>query len=178
MQVVPTALCRTRRCEDKPKRGTKGRAGNRPRLCSVAALSAHLRSENRQMDSLGAGPPHPQEHLCPALTLRIHTHRPVRCHTHQLRSPRAPRSNGSRQGPFLPTPVSQRQACACRVPVQSRARAELKMHSDLVSRTPTGPGASAGLRKMRAEEARTQQLPPCQLLLSIRPTQLPGLEWI
>lgn len=123
-------------------------------------------------------PPHPQEHLCPALTLRIHTHRPVRCHTHQLRSPRAPRSNGSRQGPFLPTPVSQRQACACRVPAQSRARAELKMHSDLVSRTPTGPGASAGLRKMRAEEARTQQLPPCQLLLSIRPTQLPGLEWI
>lgn len=173
---MPTALCRTRGCEDKPKRGTKGRAGNRPRLCSVAALSAHLRWENRQTDSLGAGSP-PRASVPSAHTQNSHS--PTRETPH----PSAQEPQGSPAQWLPPRPLPPHT----RVPTPSLclphagpepSGAELKMHSDLVSRTPTGPGASAGLRKMRAEEARTQQLPPCQLLLSIRPTQLPGLEWI
>ena len=162
-----------RRCDDEPKCATKGRAGNRASFCLDAALTAHLRSEKRRTDPVGAGPPR-QEHPCPALTLRIHTHRPVQHHTCQLRSSVAHAKATS--SPHL-CPSAKPVPATC-WPRTEQGRAELKTHSDLVSKTPTGPGASAGLRKMRAEEAGTQQLPPSQLLLSIRPTQLPGLEWI
>ena len=173
---MPTALCRTRRCEDKPKHGTKGRAGNRPRLCSGAALSAHLRSENRQTDSVGAGP------LPGASVPSAHTqnsHSPTRETPHL--SAQEPQASPSQWLPPRPLPphtcVPMPSLCLPRASPEP-SRAELKMHSDLVSRAPTDPGASAGLRKIWAEEAGTQQLPPFQLLLSIRPTQLPGLEWI
>lgn len=175
-QVASTALCSPRRHEYKPKHGNKGRTGNRPGLCLDTVLSAHLRSGNIRMDPVGAGPP--WEHSCPALTHRIHTHRPVRRHTCQLRSPRPPQINGSRQGPTPPHTCIRMPSLR---PPRARPEpsgANLKTHSDLASRTPTGPGASAGRRKMRTEEAGTQQLPTRHLPQNIRPTQLPGREWI
>ena len=144
-QVASTALCSPRRREDEPKHGNKGRTGNRPGLCLDAVLSARLHSGNRQTDPVGAGPP--WEHSCPALTLRIHTHRPMRCHTCQLRSPRPPQINSSSQGPAPPhTCIRMPSLCLPRASPEPSG-ANLKTHSDLVSRTPTGPGASAGRRK-------------------------------
>lgn len=94
------------------------------------------------------------------------------------RSPRPPQINGSRQGPTPPHTCIRMPSLR---PPRARPEpsgANLKTHSDLASRTPTGPGASAGRRKMRMEEAGTQQLPTRQLPQNIRPTQLPGREWI
>lgn len=144
-------------------------AGNRASLCLDAALTAHLVPEKRRTDPVGAGTSPPGASVPSAHTQNSHSPDPCDATPVQLQELQwlPPR-------PLPPhTCVPMPSLCLRADPELSRAgRAE--KHSDLVSRTPTGPGASAGLRKC-GRRAGTQQLPPSQLLLGIRPTQLPGL---
>lgn len=157
-----------------PKCGTKGRGGTRQsllgRCTNCLPICVRRRDERIQL-----------EQDLPARSIRAQRSHSEFTLTRPVDA--TPVSSGAQWLPPRPLPphtcVPMPSLCLPCRPRTEQGRAELKTHSEAqAGRTPTGPGASAGLQENAGGGAGTQQLPPSQLLLGIRPTQLPGLEWI